>query len=73
MGSIPSMTSEAERLTQIEGSMPRLTAIPTGCAFNPRCPSAMPRCTVERPDLLPAGQSQAACWLHDATAGRAAA
>jgi peptide/nickel transport system ATP-binding protein len=73
MGSIPSMTSEAERLTQIEGSMPRLTAIPTGCAFNPRCPSAMPRCTVERPDLLPAGQSQAACWLHVATAGRAAA
>jgi peptide/nickel transport system ATP-binding protein len=73
MGSIPSMTSEAERLTQIEGSMPRLTAIPTGCAFNPRCPSAVPRCTVDRPDLLPAGQSEAACWLHDATAGRAAA
>ncbi|MFN9029891.1 MAG: ABC transporter ATP-binding protein [Betaproteobacteria bacterium] len=73
MGSIPSMTSEAERLTQIEGSMPRLTAIPTGCAFNPRCPHAFDRCRGERPDLLPAGQSQAACWLHDATAGRAAA
>jgi peptide/nickel transport system ATP-binding protein len=73
MGSIPSMTSEAERLTQIEGSMPRLTAIPTGCAFNPRCPHAFDRCRSERPDLLPAGQSQAACWLHDATAGRAAA
>ncbi|MCA3219890.1 MAG: ABC transporter ATP-binding protein [Burkholderiales bacterium] len=73
MGSIPSMTSEAERLTQIEGSMPRLTAIPTGCAFNPRCPHAFDRCRGERPDLLPTGQSQAACWLHDATAGRAAA
>jgi peptide/nickel transport system ATP-binding protein len=73
MGSIPSMTSEAERLTQIEGSMPRLTAIPTGCAFNPRCPHAFDRCRSERPDLLPAGQSLAACWLHDATAGRVAA
>jgi peptide/nickel transport system ATP-binding protein len=73
MGSIPSMTSEAERLTQIEGSMPRLTAIPTGCAFNPRCPHAFDRCRSERPDLLPAGHSQAACWLHDTTAGRAAA
>jgi peptide/nickel transport system ATP-binding protein len=73
MGSIPSMTSEAERLTQIEGSMPRLTAIPTGCAFNPRCPHAFDRCRSDRPDLLPAGHSQAACWLHDTTAGRAAA
>jgi len=73
MGSIPSMTAQAERLTQIDGSMPRLTAIPAGCAFNPRCPQATGRCRRERPDLLPAGDSQAACWLHDATGGRAAA
>jgi len=73
MGSIPSMTAQAERLTQIDGSMPRLTAIPAGCAFNPRCPQATDRCRRERPDLLPAGDSQAACWLHDATGGRAAA
>ncbi len=73
MGSIPSMTAQAERLTQIDGSMPRLTAIPAGCAFNPRCPQATDRCRRERPDLLPAGVSQAACWLHDATGGRAAA
>jgi peptide/nickel transport system ATP-binding protein len=73
MGSIPSMTSGAERLTQIDGSMPRLTAIPAGCAFNPRCPRVFERCTRERPDLLPAGSSRAACWLHDGTAGRAAA
>jgi len=73
MVSIPSMTAQAERLTQIDGSMPRLTAIPAGCAFNPRCPQATDRCRRERPDLLPAGDSQAACWLHDATGGRAAA
>ncbi|OZI40088.1 methionine ABC transporter ATP-binding protein [Bordetella genomosp. 5] len=65
MGSIPSMKGHVERLVQIDGSMPRLTAIPPGCAFNPRCTRRMPRCTQERPELLPAGTSRAACWLHD--------
>ena len=64
MGSIPSVTDERERLEQIDGSMPRLNAIPPGCAFNPRCPKVQPRCTLERPDLFEAGSSQAACWLH---------
>jgi peptide/nickel transport system ATP-binding protein len=72
MGSIPSLAQEAERLTQIEGSMPRLTAIPAGCAFHPRCEKAFARCARERPDLMPAGTSQAACWLHDAGERKAA-
>ncbi len=66
MGSIPAMDEERERLMQIDGAMPRLNAIPAGCAFNPRCPRAMDRCRSERPDLLPAGATRAACWLHDA-------
>ncbi len=73
MGSIPSMAHEVAQLMQIDGSMPRLTAIPSGCAFHPRCDKAFDRCTRARPDLLPAGSSQSACWLHDATAGRSAA
>jgi len=64
MGSIPSVGQEVERLPQIEGSMPRLDAIPPGCAFNPRCPRAFDRCRVERPGLLPANRTLAACWLH---------
>ncbi|HEY2628015.1 MAG TPA: ABC transporter ATP-binding protein [Usitatibacter sp.] len=64
MGSIPTVGQETERLTQIEGSMPRLNAIPAGCPFNPRCPRVFDRCRVERPNLMPAGKSQAACWLH---------
>ena len=72
MGSIPAMDEDRARLLQIDGAMPRLTAIPTGCAFNPRCPRAFDRCLVERPDLLPAGATRAACWLH-ATPLRAAA
>jgi peptide/nickel transport system ATP-binding protein len=73
MGSIPSMAHETERLVQIEGSMPRLTEIPPGCAFHPRCDKAFARCSRERPELMPAGASQAACWLHDAADGRRAA
>jgi peptide/nickel transport system ATP-binding protein len=63
MGSIPAMDEERERLAQIDGAMPRLNAIPSGCAFNPRCPKVFERCRVERPNLLDAGATRAACWL----------
>ena len=72
MGSIPSMDVERERLMQIDGAMPRLNAIPSGCAFNPRCPHVFDRCRNERPDLMPAGATRAACWLHAAQTERAA-
>jgi peptide/nickel transport system ATP-binding protein len=67
MGSIPKIGTRERRLLQIDGAMPRLNAIPPGCAFNPRCPKRFARCIVERPDLLPAGASRAACWLHAST------
>jgi len=66
MGSIPSIVAEREELAQIDGTMPRLTAIPTGCAFHPRCPQAFDRCHRERPELMPAGATRAACWLVNA-------
>jgi peptide/nickel transport system ATP-binding protein len=68
MGSIPKIRAQRDRhLAQIEGAMPRLNAIPPGCAFNPRCPRRFERCLVERPQLVPAGASAAACWLHAAS------
>ena len=63
MGSIPAMDEERERLLQIDGAMPRLNAIPSGCAFNPRCPHVFDRCRQARPDLVDAGSTRAACWL----------
>jgi peptide/nickel transport system ATP-binding protein len=66
MGSIPAIGHQLERLRQIDGAMPRLGAIPAGCAFNPRCPQVFDRCREARPDLLPAGTTRAACWLHEA-------
>ena len=64
MGSIPTLLHRVDRLRQIDGSMPRLGAIPSGCAFHPRCARAFDRCLNERPELLDAGGTQAACWLH---------
>jgi peptide/nickel transport system ATP-binding protein len=63
MGSIPSIVAERENLAQIDGVMPRLDAIPAGCAFHPRCPYAFDRCKRERPELMRAGATRSACWL----------
>jgi peptide/nickel transport system ATP-binding protein len=64
MGSIPHVGQDSERLVQIDGAMPRLTEIPQGCAFHPRCGRAFDRCRRERPDLIPAEHAQVACWLY---------
>jgi peptide/nickel transport system ATP-binding protein len=68
MGSIPALDVRVDRLRQIDGAMPRLGAIPRGCAFNPRCTQAVELCRMERPELMPAGSTMAACWV---AAGRA--
>jgi peptide/nickel transport system ATP-binding protein len=70
MGAIPTVGAHATRLVQIPGSMPRLAAIPTGCAFHPRCAHAFDRCRVERPVALDDGSSKVACWLTAETAPR---
>jgi peptide/nickel transport system ATP-binding protein len=73
MGSIPKIRDRAAevagakrpRLVQIEGSMPRLTAIPPGCAFHPRCPKRFERCDRERPEPMAIGANRTACWLYE--------
>jgi peptide/nickel transport system ATP-binding protein len=66
MRSIPTIDSLSETLEQIDGAMPRLTDIPAGCAFNPRCPLADNRCRSERPEpqAIVGGAEGAlvACW-----------
>jgi peptide/nickel transport system ATP-binding protein len=66
MGSIPLIGHARERLAQIDGAMPRLNAIPPGCAFNPRCPMVVDACRTVRPELVAAGRSMAACLRHGA-------
>ncbi len=64
MRAIPKLGEQREQLAQIDGSMPRLSAIPRGCAFNPRCPSVFDRCRQMRPDLVAVDTTRAACWLY---------
>jgi len=50
------------------GEPPSLINPPTGCRFHPRCPKAMPRCTVDLPVRIEIGDGPghwAACWLYD--------
>ncbi|WP_425506418.1 ABC transporter ATP-binding protein [Sulfitobacter undariae] len=64
MRAIPSLHDRVETLTQIDGSMPRLNARPSGCAFHPRCPQAGPKCVAENPPLVSTSTASAACWLQ---------
>ncbi|HEY8564387.1 MAG TPA: ABC transporter ATP-binding protein [Beijerinckiaceae bacterium] len=66
MGAIPTLETDADRLVQIPGSMPRLSAIPPGCPFNPRCPHAWARCHIERPEPIQRDAHRVACHLYDA-------
>jgi oligopeptide/dipeptide ABC transporter ATP-binding protein len=62
------------RLHAIQGTVPSLGELPSGCTFNPRCPDRFEPCPVSPPADYPVGTDHAAkCYLHDAglTAGPA--
>jgi ABC-type dipeptide/oligopeptide/nickel transport system ATPase component len=55
-----------ERLQTIEGVVPKPTALPPGCHFEPRCPYRMPRCREGEIPLYPAGEGVTVrCVLYD--------
>ncbi|GAB3112832.1 ABC transporter ATP-binding protein [Streptomyces calidiresistens] len=51
--SFPALHGPRRELTGIPGSPPDLRAMPSGCAFHPRCPRAFEPCSRETPRLLP--------------------
>ena len=54
-----------QRLRAIDGSVPLLGHLPSGCAFNPRCPDRFEPCTSAPPPDYAAGRDQLAkCYLH---------
>jgi oligopeptide transport system ATP-binding protein len=66
--SIPRLDAERhEALKPIEGLPPDLIDLPSGCAFHPRCPFAIERCSRDTPALNRVGDTQlAACWVTQA-------
>jgi oligopeptide/dipeptide ABC transporter ATP-binding protein len=51
---------EKRKLTPIPGTVPQLTALPPGCAFEPRCGVRRPECTAAVPELRKAAEGHAA-------------
>ena len=72
LNSIPRMGDSDRRLVAIDGQPPNLAALPSGCAFAPRCTQAVARCRETAPPsaVLEAGRT-ARCWLAEPVAGAA--
>lgn len=62
----PSLDPVQRSFSAIEGEIPSPLSPPSGCHFHPRCPLAMERCRVERPELRSVGsRHKSACHLND--------
>ncbi|SEO24636.1 peptide/nickel transport system ATP-binding protein [Salinihabitans flavidus] len=70
MESTPLASQGRKRLRQIPGAMPRLGALPGGCAFSPRCDYAQDRCRQEPGPTLKRCDGRAACWFPLNTAAK---
>ncbi|MFI0722360.1 ABC transporter ATP-binding protein [Streptomyces sp. NPDC021224] len=68
--SIPRLDQKGQELYAIKGLPPNLTRIPSGCAFNPRCPMAQDICRTDVPALHPVGTARgSACHFWKETLG----
>ena len=60
--SIPRLDQEADKLDVIQGSVPSIVMLPTGCRFHPRCPYATEKCRTAAPEMVQVGEEHfAAC------------
>ena len=62
LGSVPGHNTRGERLFQIPGMTPSLLNLPTGCAFQARCPRADDAC-IEEPEITqPVANRKVRCF-----------
>ncbi|MFA5960753.1 MAG: dipeptide ABC transporter ATP-binding protein [Tatlockia sp.] len=64
LASVPHFTKRSQRLHAIEGAVPRLDDLPTGCRFHPRCLYAFSRCNQEMPQLAALQARAIRCHLY---------
>ncbi len=62
LGSVPGHNTRGERLFQIPGMTPSLLNLPTGCAFQARCPRADEACTAEPDITQPVADRNVRCF-----------
>lgn len=63
LDSMPAQSMPGSRLHQINGMAPSLSARPSGCAFRPRCPNVIPRCTEQPPAATHEGPRSFRCYV----------
>jgi peptide/nickel transport system ATP-binding protein len=62
---LPGLGSAGKALYTIPGSVPKLSDIPAGCRFSPRCPHVMGICRREEPPMFLQGTAgRVKCWLY---------
>jgi len=65
MNAVPVVEKSRTVLQSIPGSVPAITAPPTGCKFHPRCPHAFTKCKDEAPKLVRVKGNYVACHLYE--------
>jgi peptide/nickel transport system ATP-binding protein/oligopeptide transport system ATP-binding protein len=65
LASIPRMDQDVEELAAIEGTVPSLDEMPTGCHFSTRCPYCTDKCRQQRPPLIDLDGQKVACWKYE--------
>lgn len=71
LDSIPRLTGPRGVSVSIPGQVPDLLRLPAGCAFHPRCPLAMERCRLERPEMVDTGAGRLSACFRWQEAGEA--
>ena len=65
LASIPRMDMDVETIAAIEGTVPSLAEMPTGCHFSTRCPYCTEKCRSENPAMVDQGGHKVACWKYE--------
>lgn len=66
LDSLPEFAIGVKRLKAIPGSVPRLSEMPKGCPFHPRCVHAMDRCRAQKPGPILTGENRCVrCFLYE--------